>query len=167
MESLFLHLGINWKLLIAQGANFFILALVLNYFLYNPLVELMKNRRRRIEEGLENAKDVERRLAEIEALKKEEILKGEREALAIIEEANKSGQGVRSNLLRTAEGEAEAIKKKAEDLSKRLVLREMEKMEANAKSLLEQALSTAVSMNPESIDKKLIEDAVGVIKNAR
>lgn len=144
-----------------------ILVILLNYFLYKPLVELMNNRRRKIEEGLKNAKDIERRLGEIDALKKEEILKGEREALVIIEEANKSGQIVRGEILKSAQEESEMIKNKAEDLSRRLVLREMEKMEIDAKGLLEMALSRAVEINPESIDKKLVTDAIGVMKNAK
>ncbi|MBI3632373.1 MAG: hypothetical protein HY225_02905 [Candidatus Vogelbacteria bacterium] len=166
MESLFTHLGINWKLLLAQGANFFVLVLLLNYFLYKPLVNLINDRRQRIEQGLKNADDMDRKLSEIDELRKAEIMKGEREALAIIDQANKACQEDRGAILKTAAAEAETVKRKAEELSRRLMIREMEKMEAGAKSLLMNALSTAVQINPMSIDEKLINDAVDVVKSS-
>ncbi len=167
MESLFTHLGINWKLLVAQGVNFFVLVVLLNQFLYKPLVKLINERRQRIESGLKNADDMDRKLGEIDELRKGEVMKGEKEALFIIDQANKSGQADKAAILKEAEVESEAMKKKTEELGRRLILREMEKLETSAKALLEKALSTAVGMNPESIDQKLISDAIGVVKNSK
>ncbi|MBI3633374.1 MAG: hypothetical protein HY226_03730 [Candidatus Vogelbacteria bacterium] len=167
MDSLFTHLGINWQLLLAQGVNFFVLVIALNFFLYKPLLKLLNDRKRRIEEGLRNADAMDKRLTEIDELKRAEILKGEKEALSIIEAANKAGQANRVEILKTAEADAESVKKKAEELSRRLVFREMEKLEANAKILLEGALASAVMMNPDTIDQKLINDAVTLVKGLK
>lgn len=167
MDSLFTHLGINWQLLLAQGVNFFVLVIALNFFLYKPLLKLLNDRKRRIEEGLRNADAMDKRLTEIDELKRAEILKGEKEALSIIEAVNKAGQANRVEILKTAEADAESVKKKAEELSRRLVFREMEKLEANAKILLEGALASAVMMNPDTIDQKLINDAVTLVKGLK
>jgi F-type H+-transporting ATPase subunit b len=127
----------------------------------------MNARRRRIEDGLENAKRMDKKLAEVEVLRVEEIKKGEREALRIIEDAKKDGQAERSAIVSAAEVEAEQAKKKAEDLSRRLMLREMEKIDADAKALIEQVVAAAIGMNPETIDKKLVADAVQIIKQVK
>ncbi|MDO8493253.1 MAG: hypothetical protein Q7S19_01775 [bacterium] len=167
MEELFAHLGINWKLLIAQGVNFFALVLLLNYFLYKPLVKLMNDRRARIEEGLKNADDAKKRLAEIDDLRQAEVMKGEKAALVIIEDANKSGQAHKDKIKKEAEAEAEAMKKKTEELGRRLIQREMENLEKNSKELIEKAIFESVGLHPTEIDHKLVSDAVGAIKRLR
>ena len=157
-------MGINWKLLVAQGVNFFALLLLLNYFLYKPLIKLMNDRRQRIENGLRDADLAKQELNNAEAMKREEILKGERAALVIIEDANKAGQAHKDKMRKDAEAEAEAMKKKTEDLGKRLIQREMENLGKNSKELVERAIFEAVGLNPEQIDQKLTADAMGAIK---
>lgn len=167
MSELFAHLGINWKILIAQGVNFFALVILLNYFLYKPLVKLMNDRRAKIEEGLKNADDAKKRLSEIDALQQEEVMKGEREALSIIEEANKSGQAQKDKARKDAEAESEAMKRKTEELGRRLIQREMDNLEKNSKELIEKAIFESVGLHPKEVDEKLVSDAVGAIKRLR
>lgn len=167
MESLFTHLGINWKLLIAQGVNFFALVILLNYLLYKPLVRLINDRRRKIEEGLKNAKDAEVRLSEIDDLRKEEVRKGERTALEIIELANKEGRASREIARKEAEVEAKLMKKKTEDLGRRLIQREMDNLEKNSREIVKKAIFASVGINPGKIDEKLVDDAVTAIKKLR
>jgi F-type H+-transporting ATPase subunit b len=167
MESLLEHLGINWKLLVAQGANFFVLVILLNQLLYKPLVNLINERRKKIEEGLRNADTADKRLEEAELMKQEEILKGERAGLVIMEDAQKEGQNYKDKARKEAEVEAEAMKRKTEDLGRRLIQREMENLEKNSKELIEKAISEAVGLNPAQIDKKLVEDAMLAIKKLR
>lgn len=167
MESLLTNLGINWRLLIAQGVNFLLLVILLTYFLYKPLVKLLNERRVRIEGGLRDADLAEKKLGEIEVLKKEEILKGERAALVIIENANKDGQINRANIIKRAEEDAAEVKAKTEDLGRRLIQRELNNLENNAKDLIEKAIFASVELHPEDIDEKLVTDAVGIIKKMR
>ncbi len=167
MESLFTHLGINWKLLIAQGVNFFALVILLNYFLYKPLVKLINDRRVRIEAGLRNADEAKRRLAEIDGLRQQEVMKGEKQALVIMEEANKAGQSYKDKVKKEAELETEAMKKKTEELGRRLIAREMDNLEKNSKDLIEKAIFESVGLHPSEIDEKLVSDAMVTIKKLR
>ncbi len=164
MESLFTHLGIDWRLLVAQGVNFFLLVLLLNYFLYKPLVKLINERRQKIEQGLSNAKEAEDRLREAEVCKQEKIVEGEKVALAMIVDANKDGEVNKKNIIKKAEMEAEVIKQKSEDLGRRLIQREIASLQNNARELVEKAIFASVRLHPEEIDKRLIDDAVGAIK---
>src|SRR3989338_7402288 len=164
MESLFAQLGINWKLLIAQAVNFFLLVALLNYFLYKPLVKLINDRRQKIENGLADAAEADKRIGEADALKREEILKGERAALVIIEDANKDGQERKKEIIELARREAGDIKENAEEMKRRLVQREFENIGKNAGELVREAIFASVRLNPETIDEKLVSDAVAELK---
>jgi len=61
MSALFTQLGINWKLLLAQGINFGLLLVVLAKFVYRPLLKLMKEQREKIEFGLKGAEEAAKR----------------------------------------------------------------------------------------------------------
>ena len=51
-NQLLSQLGIDWKLFLSQAVNFFILLLVLTFFVYKPLIKIVKERNKRIKEGL-------------------------------------------------------------------------------------------------------------------
>ncbi len=57
MNDLFEQLGINWKLFLSQTVNFFILLFVLKVFVYKPLLAIIKERSKKIKEGLEKAEE--------------------------------------------------------------------------------------------------------------
>ena len=66
MGVLLEQLGINWKLLVSQGVNFFILLTVLALLVYRPLLKTMEERKKKIELGLRGAEEVESRLKAID-----------------------------------------------------------------------------------------------------
>lgn len=167
MEDLLSHLGINWKILVAQGVNFFLLVILLNSLLYKPLIKLINERRKKIEDGLRNAETAEIKIQEAEVLKQEEILKGERAGLLIMEDAQREGEAYKDKARTDAEALAAAMKLKTEDLGRRLLQREMENLEKNSKTLIEKAISEAVGLNPKQIDQKLVSDAMIAIKKLR
>ena len=51
-NELLFQLGINWKLFLSQAVNFFILLGVLTFFVYKPLIKVIKERNQKISEGL-------------------------------------------------------------------------------------------------------------------
>ena len=52
MQELFHSLGIDWKLLLAQGTNFLVVLIVLTFVLWKPLIRVLNERRKKIEAGL-------------------------------------------------------------------------------------------------------------------
>lgn len=62
MTELFEKLGIDWKLLIAQVVNFFILFWVLKRFAYKPILNMLARRSETIEKSQKDAKAIEDRL---------------------------------------------------------------------------------------------------------
>lgn len=108
--------GLNPLLLAAQVVNFLVLLWILKRFLYKPILRVLDDRKKKIEESLKNAEEIEVRLQEtndkidrmmvkaadeiqkmhdeakkdIEALKKEGKLRAEEAALVIINKGEES-----------------------------------------------------------------------------
>src|SRR3990167_8274979 len=55
--------GIDWQLLIAQGVNFLILAGLLTWLLYKPVLRIVKERQAFVAKGVEDAERAAKKLA--------------------------------------------------------------------------------------------------------
>lgn len=133
MESL----GLDFKILIAQIINFGLLLFILKRVLYKPVIDLLDQRRKKIEETLENSKKAEERLIQIEEKQKEilqqaqqraenereEMLKLTRlEKQRILQEARDSAaKEAEKGILRIKESEAEATLRIKARVSKKVV----------------------------------------------
>src|SRR2546423_11642718 len=58
--------GWNWKLFLSQAISFCIVAFLLQRFAYKPILALLEERRRKIEEGQFNAEKIKKELAAAE-----------------------------------------------------------------------------------------------------
>src|SRR5258708_8655648 len=58
--------GWNWKLFLSQVISFCIVAYLLQRFAYKPILAVLEERRRKIEEGQINAEKIRKELAEAE-----------------------------------------------------------------------------------------------------
>jgi len=113
MEALS-KLGIDFKVLIAQIINFGILFLILRHFLYRPILGALESRKKRIQESLEKAAEIEKKSAAAEEEVRNRILKANKEADGIIEEARLAAEKTRKGILEKAEKEADAVKETAQ-----------------------------------------------------
>ncbi|MEK7066000.1 MAG: hypothetical protein AAB965_00320 [Patescibacteria group bacterium] len=164
MESLLSELGINWMLLLSQSVNFLVVLVVLRAFIYKPLLATMKTRREKIEQGLMDADDAKKKLAESEVVKLAKIEEGEKRASIIVEEAGNIAKRHAKAILADADRESESIVAEAEKIGAKKIEAELVAFERKAKELLLEAISSAVAMNPKDIDEKLTVDALSVIK---
>lgn len=98
------NFGIQPTLLIAQIVNFLIILFVLKKFFYKPIIKVLEDRKKRIEESLANADLIEQRLTETD----EKITQ-------ILEEARNNAQEIITN----ARSEAERIMEQAQNESKK------------------------------------------------
>ena len=160
MQQLLDQLGIDWHLLLSQGVNFLLLFIVLRIFVYKPLLRVMHERRRRIEEGITKANEADRRLIEAEELKLAKVKEGEAQALSLLKKTESDAKALEAKLL------AEAKRKEAEELANTATLirtREEESRRAaerEAAQLVRRAIAKTVELSPEKIDDALIEKAV-------
>jgi len=164
-NQLLFQLGINWKLFLSQAVNFFILLLVLTFFVYKPLIKIIKERSQKIKEGLEKAEEADARLKEIDNIAKGKIKEAENESINIIKETEKRAKVLEQEMQRKIEEkqiqmqkEIQSIYKKQQEEVKDLILKE-------AVELVKKTLIKTVELQPEEIDEQLIKKAIKEIRN--
>lgn len=100
---------IDYKILIAQMVNFAIVLFVLYKFAYKPLLKVMTDRTEKIEKGIKNAEEANKKLQETEKKEKEVLGNARKEAQAIIESAEKTAAKNKEELLNEAKKKSEEI----------------------------------------------------------
>lgn len=98
-------LGIDWRLLIAQIINFLVLFFVLTKFAFRPLIKMLDERSRRIEQSLEEAEKIKKMHLEATAQKEAIILEARHSAKDIISESKKQAEEVHQKLTTEAQNE--------------------------------------------------------------
>ena len=107
--------GWNWKLFIAQVISFCIVAFLLRRFAYKPVLAVLEDRRRKIEEGQLNAEKIRKQLADAEKRYQEIVSKGNVDAQKMIDEARESAAHLSERKQQEAVAAAEQIVAKAKE----------------------------------------------------
>ena len=130
MTTLFSTFGIDWHLLLAQVINFIVLATVLTWLLYKPVLKIVKERERVITKSVHDAEEITLRLSRTA----EGILKrwapADEEAGGIVQNARYAAADERAKLLKEAEERAARVVSDAEARAKEVsvkMLRDSEK----------------------------------------
>jgi len=109
--------GWNPWLFFSQVISFVIVALLLRRFAYKPILGVLEERRRRIEEGLLNADKIKKELAEAEKRYAEILAKANADAQKMIDEARESSAHLAERKQQEAVAAAEQIITKAREAS--------------------------------------------------
>jgi F-type H+-transporting ATPase subunit b len=107
--------GVYWPNLIAQVILFAIVYLVLKTYAFKPVIAMLEERRRRIEEGQINAEKIKKQLAEAQAKYEEILAKANAEAQRLIEEVRASGDRLAEQKRQEAITAAEQITLKTQE----------------------------------------------------
>ena len=107
--------GWNWKLFLSQVISFCIVAFLLRRFAYKPILAVLEDRRRKIEEGQLNAEKIRKQLAEAEARYQEIVSKANADGQKMIDEARDSAAHLSERKQQEAVAAAEQIVAKAKE----------------------------------------------------
>ena len=107
--------GVNWANLIAQVLLFAIVYWVLKRFAFKPVIAMLEERRRRIEEGQLNAENIKKQLAAAQAKYEEILAKANADAQRLIEEVRASGDRLAEQKRQEAISAAEQIMLKTKE----------------------------------------------------
>lgn len=83
-EGLVGTFDLDWKLILAQGINFIIVATLLWKFAFKPVIATMDERGKKISDGLQYAEEAKQQLSSAEKEKAEKLREANTEAQAII-----------------------------------------------------------------------------------
>ena len=105
-------LGIEPILLLTQVINFTILVVVLTKFLYKPILKMLDERKKKIEEGLTLSREMATKEEELQKEKEKVLDKAKSEGAKIIEEYKAQGKKMESEIIAAASEEAIRLKDK-------------------------------------------------------
>lgn len=113
--EIFTTFGVSWGKFIAQIILFLFVYWVLKKYAFGPILEVLNERRRRIEEGQHNAEKIKKQLAEAELRYQEVLRKANDEATRLIEEARASSDAHTQKQIQQAIKDAEGVIAKAHE----------------------------------------------------
>src|SRR5213593_2336876 len=107
--------GWKWELFLSQVISFCIVVVLLRQFAYKPILAVLEDRRRKIEEGQLNAEKIRKELAEAERRYQEIVAKANADAQRMIDEARESAAQLSERKQQEAVATAEQIIAKARE----------------------------------------------------
>ena len=108
-------LGFSLPALISNLINFAILLIVLRLFLYKPVLRLLDERKRRIQEGLERAEQAAAQASASETEAREAIERAQQQSREFVQQAQEAAAQLRAQLEERARADAERIVARARD----------------------------------------------------
>ncbi|MCH8821041.1 F0F1 ATP synthase subunit B [Patescibacteria group bacterium] len=123
------NFGVQPVLLLAQIVNFIILLFLLKKFAYKPIMKVLEERRIKIETGVRQAEEAEKKLMETEVRQKEIISGAEQESSRIIQETKHAVKKLQDETLVETNKKAEEMM----DRNKEVLQLEKEKMISEVK----------------------------------
>lgn len=159
------QLGINWKLFLSQAVNFFILLLILRAFVYKPLLKVIKERNRRIQEGLKRAQEADVRLKEVDTIAKDILKKADQQSMHMIKATEEKTKTLEQLLQKKAEDHQKELMAQVEAGYKRQQEEARKMVFSQASELVKKIMVKTVQMSPDAVDEALIKKAALQIKN--
>lgn len=161
-------LGLNLSYLIVQIFNFLIIVAIMAAWAYKPVVKMLKTRREKIAQGLEDARIAGEARANAEKETEEVTLKAQQEAARIVREATERAEEVRREIREAAEAEAVEIRAAAQQDAEQENVRILGELRGQVAAL---SIAAAQKVIGESLDKKrqhaLIEEFFSGVKRGK
>jgi F-type H+-transporting ATPase subunit b len=108
-------LGINLGYLVSQIVNFTLLAVLLYFVAYKPVLRMLDERSARIKKGLEDAEAASKRADEMEQEFGKKLAEARKEGQEIVAQATKMSEKARHDILDKAREESSALIEKAKE----------------------------------------------------
>lgn len=166
MEKVLSDFGVNPILLAAQVVNFLVLVFILQKLLYKPVIKLLDERKKKIEESLKNAEKIQLELEETEARREKVLNDAIEEGKRIIAEASAQGALMMQESQAKAKEDMEAMMEQG----KAMISGERDKMTREVKGevarMIEMSMEKVLGGSLDSkSQQKLVDDAVKTIKS--
>lgn len=152
--------GLNAWAFLCQVISFCIVAFLLYKFAYNPILTVLDERRKRIEDGLANATKVEQKLAEAQVSAAAVLAKANEDASKMIEEARNAAKQISERENQRAVAQATEIIQKAREAGEAEQKRLMAELRKELSRLIVETTARVTGKVLTSGDqKKITEEA--------
>lgn len=148
--------GVQPILLAAQVVNFLILLFILKKLLYKPILKVLDERKKRIEDSLKNAEEIEKKLQQTQEQSEKIIADTLKEAQKIMDQTKEAA----AQIIEDTNKHAEQILLKAQDDGKKIIKTQeqvlMDQMKENAGRLVSLAFEKITGKKITREDQKRI-----------
>lgn len=140
-----------FKDVVITWATLFVLYLILNKILYDPLTNFLEKRRSQIDENVVSAKEQNEKALQLKQEYEKKLQEAQNERQELLSEARNRGIDIKEEIIHEARKEAEAIKERA--------YLDIEQEKAHAlKSLQDETADMAVMIASKLIDKEITKE---------
>jgi F-type H+-transporting ATPase subunit b len=136
--------GVDWSHLVAQIISFGIVCILLHRFAYKPILRMLAERRRQIEQGLADTEKIKAELARTEVQRQEVMTQANLRATKLIEEAHVAAARVQEQETQKAIAAAEQIIAKAREAAAQDYARMLTELKREVGRLVVQATGTVL-----------------------
>lgn len=159
MDSFIETFHIDWKIIIAQAINFFIILAVLYFFALKPLKKVMTERSKTIEGGLNDAK-INKELLDKTQKEYDTILaRAKIEAHDIFKEGKKEAEQNKAQIIEIAQKDVENMINKGKKVLESEKVKMVEEAKKEIVFLVVKATEKLLEQNPsESFDQKTLNN---------
>jgi F-type H+-transporting ATPase subunit b len=136
MNQILSTFGIDWHLLVINMVNFGLLMLALWYFLYEPVMRMLEERRQKVAKGVRDAQAAGEKLAEVEHSRKAVLAGAGKEADEVLAAARAAGTKKERELLQKGESAAATLLRDAEAQAAEMKARSIEESKQEVAKLI-------------------------------
>jgi F-type H+-transporting ATPase subunit b len=155
------NLGINGKLLVAQIINFLILLFVLHKFAYGPVVKMLETRTKKIEKGLKDAQESQKKLEEISEKEQAVLVEARKQAQEIIKKSEESAVLQAQEIVVSAKEQSQKIMETAQKQIEQEKVKILAEVKAEVAGLVVMATEKIINEKlDETKDGELIRKAI-------
>lgn len=158
-------LGIDGKAFIIQLVTFLLAFWVLKHWAFGPIVKIMEQRRKTIEDGVSLGEQMKKEKAELETKVTNELAKARTKADGIVAEAEEAGRDTVREAEAKAQQKAETILVEAKQRTEQEMARARKQLEGEIVNLISDATEAIIEEKVDAkkdaalIDKALKEQA--------
>lgn len=154
------QLGINWGLLIAQLFNVALVVWIVSQLLFKPVVNMLNERTKRIEEGLKGSDRMKEEMAKAKAEYDAEIAKARQEAAAIVAQAQDRAKNQEAEIVAQARQEADRIRRDAQAQAEQERQRALQDMKGQMAELVTLTAQKVLGAELKGNHDRLIEESL-------
>lgn len=150
--------GVDWPHLAAQVVSFCIVCFLLHRYAYKPVLKMLEDRRRQIEQGIANTEKIKTELARTEEQRHETMLRADAEATKLIEEAHAAAARVQAQETQKAIASAEQIILKAREAAAQEHDRMLEELKREVGHLVVQTTALIIGKTLTADDQRRLAE---------
>lgn len=156
------NFGVQPTLLFGQIVNFLVILFLLRKFFFGKIVQALDERKKKIEESLENADLIEKRLAETEEKSAKIIENSQKQAQVLIDQAKVESQNIANQAVTDARATMEETIKSAQNQIQAQKEQMQKELQEETLTLISAVVEKVLGKNLKNTQKEaLTKQAIG------